>query len=378
MSLRNVLKYGSSIMTLSLAAPILLVPPAFAFDDTAPVVTSSQFSPDSVDLSTGPADISFTLSATDQTGVKRAAVLCFTQNSVRSLYLDIQPGNDASSTVAKNSFTGASLPIVSFSGDPRSFTITVTATLPQGLFPGRHSCYTDIYDSVGTVGHWKNYDLDSFESTRGSAPKEVKEIPVPESVDQEPPSASKEFAPLFDFDVIQRTLARSSRGAVSLTRTQQDQVTRLVLDAPAAEKFICTAIRNASGSNADNILLRKQAKAVCDFAKKLRPELSVWVQSKPTTAMSFMGRILMNSKTSTRGQVLDGGVTHFWASDNKRLFLKVERLQGHKVTLKLNGKWHVVPSLKSQSELLGFSATALDERFSLVITNKKGQIVYTN
>jgi len=90
---------------------------------------------------------------------------------------------------------------------------------------------------------------------------------------------------------VQRAL--SAFTAVILGAAQKKVVEKLLDDAPNSERLICTAIRFAGNSAAANLLLRKQAKAVCDFAKSQNPDLSVWVQSKPTTARSFAGRVLL-------------------------------------------------------------------------------------
>jgi hypothetical protein len=90
---------------------------------------------------------------------------------------------------------------------------------------------------------------------------------------------------------VQRAL--SAFTAVILNAAQKEVVEQLLDDAPNSERLICTAIRFAGNSAAANLRLRKQAKAVCDFAKSQNPELSVWVQSKPTTARSFAGRVLL-------------------------------------------------------------------------------------
>lgn len=92
----------------------------------------------------------------------------------------------------------------------------------------------------------------------------------------------------------QRSLAAFT--SLTLNSMQQDAVKRLLTSAPSASKFVCTAIRFAGASATVNLVLRRQAKAICDFAKGQKPTLSIWVQSKPTTARSFAGRVLMVAK----------------------------------------------------------------------------------
>lgn len=40
-------------------------------------------------------------------------------------------------------------------------------------------------------------------------------------------------------------------------------------------------------------MVRLRAKAACDYALELNPELSTWYQSKVTKAPNFAGRVLM-------------------------------------------------------------------------------------
>jgi hypothetical protein len=63
-----------------------------------------------------------------------------------------------------------------------------------------------------------------------------------------------------------------------------------------ADKFICTGVRREGGTRAENIMVRLRAKAACDYAKELNPELSTWYQSKVTKADSYVGRVLLVAK----------------------------------------------------------------------------------
>lgn len=70
-------------------------------------------------------------------------------------------------------------------------------------------------------------------------------------------------------------------------------IRRLVEEHDSADKFICTGVRREGGTRAENIMVRLRAKAACDYALELNPELSTWYQSKVTKAPNFAGRVLM-------------------------------------------------------------------------------------
>ena len=95
----------------------------------------------------------------------------------------------------------------------------------------------------------------------------------------------------------QKTLASFSVSATGLTTLQGSQVKRAVEANTYAEKFICTGIRYFEQAMSVNITVRKRAKAACDYAKELNPELSTWYQTKPTRARSYAGKVLMTIKT---------------------------------------------------------------------------------
>jgi hypothetical protein len=81
---------------------------------------------------------------------------------------------------------------------------------------------------------------------------------------------------------------------------QKAQVKATVDANPNAEKFICTGIRYYSQPMSVNIMVRKRAKAACEYAKDLNPNLSTWYQSKPTWARSYAGKVLLTVKTPAR------------------------------------------------------------------------------
>jgi hypothetical protein len=95
----------------------------------------------------------------------------------------------------------------------------------------------------------------------------------------------------------QRTLASFSETSTTLTTKQKSQVKAAVEANPNATKFICTGIRYVSQPMSENIKVRKRAKAACDYAKTLNPQLSTWYQNKPTEARSYAGKVLLTIKS---------------------------------------------------------------------------------
>lgn len=105
--------------------------------------------------------------------------------------------------------------------------------------------------------------------------------------------------PISAAPMTQLTLTIYAANATTLTSRQKSEIKSLVESNPTAEKFICTGIRFTSAPASENVLVRKRAKAACDYAQTLNPELSVWYQSKPTSQRSFSGKVLINVKQST-------------------------------------------------------------------------------
>src|SRR5210317_1020789 len=99
------------------------------------------------------------------------------------------------------------------------------------------------------------------------------------------------------YTVYQKTLATFSSSATGLTSQQKAQVKATVEANPDAEKFICTGIRYYSQPMSVNIMVRKRAKAACEYAKELNPNLSTWFQNKPTQARSYAGKVLLTVKS---------------------------------------------------------------------------------
>ena len=116
-----------------------------------------------------------------------------------------------------------------------------------------------------------------------------------------PASASSE-----KWTVNQRTLATFAANSTLLTNLQKQQIRATVEANPNADKFICTGIRFHSQPMSMNIMVRKRAKAACEFAKELNPNLSTWFQSKPTKARSYAGRVLLTVKSPASSNIDKG------------------------------------------------------------------------
>lgn len=91
-------------------------------------------------------------------------------------------------------------------------------------------------------------------------------------------------------------LPKFSRSTTSLTSAQKSAIKARVEAYPDATKFICTGIVNAGVSDARNMLIRKRAKAACEYAKSLNPDLSTWYQRKFSKAISYEGSVLLTIK----------------------------------------------------------------------------------
>lgn len=103
--------------------------------------------------------------------------------------------------------------------------------------------------------------------------------------------------PTFETKIVrQKTLSTFSGSTTTLTTQQRAQVKAAVDANPSAEKFICTGIRYFDQPMSVNIMVRKRAKAACEYAKELNPELSTWFQNKPTKARSYAGKVLLTIK----------------------------------------------------------------------------------
>ena len=104
------------------------------------------------------------------------------------------------------------------------------------------------------------------------------------------PSQVARFVP------VQKTLATFEANTTVLSSLQKTQIRSVVEANPTATKFICTGIRYYDQPMSVNIMVRKRAKAACEYAKQLNPELSTWYQNKPTKARSYAGKVLLTLK----------------------------------------------------------------------------------
>lgn len=111
------------------------------------------------------------------------------------------------------------------------------------------------------------------------------------------------------YDVYQKTLSPYVGAVTSLSAQQKLQVKQAVDANPLAEKFICTGIRFESAPMSENLTVRKRAKAACDYAKTLNPNLSTWFQNKPTKARSYAGKVLLTVKSPAEAVVSPAGVS---------------------------------------------------------------------
>jgi hypothetical protein len=104
------------------------------------------------------------------------------------------------------------------------------------------------------------------------------------------------FPPMSTHRAVQKTLSPFESSATGLSSAQRAEIKRVVDANPAAEKFICTGIRYYDQPMSVNIKVRKRAKAACEYAKQLNPNLSTWFQNKPTQARSYAGKVLLTVK----------------------------------------------------------------------------------
>ena len=96
---------------------------------------------------------------------------------------------------------------------------------------------------------------------------------------------------------IQKTLSTFNGTSTVLSASQKEEITKFLADNPSAQKIVCTGIRYYSQPMSVNIMVRKRAKAACDYAKQLNPNLSTWYQNKPTQARNYAGKVLLTVKS---------------------------------------------------------------------------------
>lgn len=91
-------------------------------------------------------------------------------------------------------------------------------------------------------------------------------------------------------------LSRFSSESYGLSEAQRQLIRDQVEAHPDATKFICTGIVTTGVSDSRNLFIRKRAKAACEYAKTLNPNLSTWYQRKFSKAAEFEGRVLFTIK----------------------------------------------------------------------------------
>lgn len=102
-------------------------------------------------------------------------------------------------------------------------------------------------------------------------------------------------APISKATLVQKQLAKFAGSKVTLSVSQKKLISDLVKANPSASKFVCTGVYLSGASAKQNLLMRKRAKAACDYAKSLDSELKVWYQTKSTKAKLVAGRTIVTA-----------------------------------------------------------------------------------
>ena len=89
-----------------------------------------------------------------------------------------------------------------------------------------------------------------------------------------------------------------SQSNLPLTDAMRGKISAFLAENPEAKKFICTSVRTASTSNYTSLQMRKMAKAMCSYAKQIKPALSTWTQSKLSQKSNAEGMLLVTIKGS--------------------------------------------------------------------------------
>jgi hypothetical protein len=178
------------------------------------------------------------------------------------------------------------------------------------------------------------------------------------------------------YSVYQKTLATFSSSATTLTSQQKAQVKATVEANPTAEKFICTGIRYYDQPMSVNITVRKRAKAACEYAKQLNPELSTWFQNKPTKARSYAGKVLLTVKSPTAPISLNNlDVTRV----HKEAWQSVRDFYNSGAALEPEIEYYVSPRITP--EMLAIEREVLDRTaklWSAQFTPKRARIIYVH
>lgn len=94
---------------------------------------------------------------------------------------------------------------------------------------------------------------------------------------------------------IQKALTKFSGAKTILSATQKSIIAQAIKESSNATKLVCTGIYLAGSPASQNVLMRKRAKAACDYAKSLNSDLKVWYQSKSTRIVSTSGRVFISA-----------------------------------------------------------------------------------
>ena len=84
--------------------------------------------------------------------------------------------------------------------------------------------------------------------------------------------------------------------ASSVTTKQKTQVNGFLAGFIEANKFICTGVYKTGASAAEQTLAKKRATAVCNYAKSKDNTLSYFAQAKPSSAASYIGKVMVTMK----------------------------------------------------------------------------------
>lgn len=82
----------------------------------------------------------------------------------------------------------------------------------------------------------------------------------------------------------------------SLSSAQKAKIADVISQIPNSQKFVCTSVITDSTSRTNAVLYRKRAKAMCEYAKSLNPNLSTWFQSKKSEKRAAEGMLLITVK----------------------------------------------------------------------------------
>ena len=94
---------------------------------------------------------------------------------------------------------------------------------------------------------------------------------------------------------VQNFLMKSA-SQTSLTASEKRAVNSYLSGFIEANKFICTGVYKKGANKATILAARKRAVAACKYAKQADPTLSTFAQTKPSTAASYINKVLVTMK----------------------------------------------------------------------------------